>query len=373
MLNQAKVMHALNEVRSKLFIDLSTEINLARTAWQHAVADTLLLPKLLRVSSDLLIPLWQGKLDETFKIDKVPLKYCVASVDGSQIYPDRHQGTSCFLINIGSVQLHYGTTQKGATLDSQPYVYAEHDGDFDATTDLVNCRRQELELDAGFTLSQKVKAENEDLPLAFLFDGSLIFWHLQAKDPEVKNHFLDRYIAKLEQFYQQQLLMAGYISLPKSKELVNILRLVLCNFNLTDCPQADKLDHIVDTSIVKFFVQPHHYTGVFANRSPITQYYPDHLKPYFLYADFGHEIGRIEMPAWIATNQELVEQVVAILYDQSIKGYGYPIALAEAHEQAVVKGPDRDFFYHIVQKLGMEERKTISISQKSSKKRRIGV
>jgi NurA domain len=238
---------------------------------------------------------------------------------------------------------------------------------------LVNCRRQELELDAGFTLSQKVKAENEDLPLAFLFDGSLIFWHLQAKDPEVKNHFLDRYIAKLEQFYQQQLLMAGYISLPKSKELVNILRLVLCNFNLTDCPQADKLDHIVDTSIVKFFVQPHHYTGVFANRSPITQYYPDHLKPYFLYADFGHEIGRIEMPAWIATNQELVEQVVAILYDQSIKGYGYPIALAEAHEQAVVKGPDRDFFYHIVQKLGMEERKTISISQKSSKKRRIGV
>ncbi len=373
MLDRAKVMQALHEVRSKLFLDLSAELSLARSVWQQASADPFLLQKIQKLSTELLVPLWQGALDQSYQISKPPTTYCAASVDGSQIYPDRHQGTSCFLINIGSVQLMYGTTQKGAQLDCKPYVFAEHDGDFDISTDLVNCRRQEFELQAGFELSKKVKEELDGVPFVFLFDGSLIFWHLQAKDPEIKNYFLDRYIALLEQFYQMHIPLAGYISLPKSKELVNILRLVLCNFERADCEQADKLDHIVDASVVKFFLSTNEYSGVFANRSPITKFYPDHLKPYFVYADFGHEIARIEMPAWIARDKTLVEQLMALIYDQVCKGYGYPIALAEAHEQAVVKGPDREFFYHLIQKFSIEENKKISISQKSSKKRRIGV
>jgi len=49
-------------------------------------------------------------------------------------------------------------------------------------------------------------------------------------------------------------------------------------------------------------------------------------------------------------------------------GGGYPVALAEAHEQAVVKGPDREFFYHFLQKMGMERSHAQSISRKSLRK-----
>jgi hypothetical protein len=47
--------------------------------------------------------------------------------------------------------------------------------------------------------------------------------------------------------------------------------------------------------------------------------------------------------------------------------------LAEAHEQAVVKGPDRELFYQLVNKLGIEQKQRIFCSQKSIKKRRMGI
>jgi hypothetical protein len=47
--------------------------------------------------------------------------------------------------------------------------------------------------------------------------------------------------------------------------------------------------------------------------------------------------------------------------------------LTEAHEQAVVKGADREFFYHFLQKMGMERNHAQIISRKSLKKRSIGI
>ena len=81
----------------------------------------------------------------------------------------------------------------------------------------------------------------------------------------------------------------------------------------------------------------------------------------------------MEIPAWIARDQELLDRISRLLLDQAHKGNGYPVVLAEAHEQAVVKGPDRDFFYHLIQKLGIEKQRRITISPKSLKKRGIGI
>ena len=46
---------------------------------------------------------------------------------------------------------------------------------------------------------------------------------------------------------------------------------------------------------------------------------------------------------------------------------------SDLHEQAVVKGPDREFFYHLIYKIGLESNKNLKASQKSIKKRGIGV
>jgi hypothetical protein len=66
----------------------------------------------------------------------------------------------------------------------------------------------------------------------------------------------------------------------------------------------------------------------------------------------------------------MVNFVASLVLDQCMKGLGYPIALAEAHEQAVVKGPDRDFFYHLIQKMSIEYNKQTFTSLKNQRKLR---
>lgn len=343
----------------------------AREIWQKIAHDETFYQKAQACKGQLLVPSWRGALEQLIELEPLTKNYRVFSVDGSQIYPDRHQGISCYLINIGSVALSYGLGGKGAVLESQPFLYAQETDidDFGVNDELVNCRRQELELIHGLELCKK--QGTKDAPFLFFVDGSLIFWHLQGKEVEVKNYFLRSYLQTLEQFYQQDIPLAGYISLPHSKELVNLLRLALCNFNTAECPEFALFDALYDSSVASFFLKPGTRSGVFENQSPITVVYPKHLKPHFFYLHTGTEIARMEIPAWLAHDDARIDLLARMALDQAHKGQGYPVALAEAHEQAVVKGVDRDFFYQALAKTGLQRSKNISISQKSFKKRSV--
>jgi len=369
-------MHALEGVTEQLFVDNSDAHDLAHILWQKICADPTFRYKAQESQAPWPLPTWHGKLDEVISIAPISHNYHVLSVDGSQIYPDRHQGLSCFLINVGSVVLHYGAYQKAVQFDSVPRVFTGDEKEMYeiAPHDLVNCRRQEMELDAGFALSVLVnKTYPDDAPRVLLFDGSLIFWHLEAKDDTLRTLFLHKYLATLHGLYQEQMPMAGYISLPKSRELVNLLRLALCDFDTSDTEKLQLLDGVVDATVASFFLQPYTRTIVFQNHSRINQYYPEPLKPYFFYVHVGNEIGRVEVPAWIAQDAPLVNMIARVIIDQCTKGRGYPVVLAEAHEQAVVKGPDREFFYHLLYKIGIEHKQRIMLSQKVIKKRGIGI
>ena len=75
----------------------------------------------------------------------------------------------------------------------------------------------------------------------------------------------------------------------------------------------------------------------------------------------------------VETLKNQLTTLLQIILDQSTKGRGYPVCIAEAHEQAVVKGPDREFFYHCIQKMGIEQKRHLAFSQKTLKKRGIGI
>lgn len=380
MLNRALLLKELELVSHKLFVDLSDEYSLAQASWQRIVSDPLFAYKLKEITPEFLIPEWNEKLDTIYRVNPQKNPYTVLASDGSQVYPDRHQGTSCFLVNIGTVELHYGsTTHKPVRLHSTPYIYPEEsdalsDQEFAISADLVNCRREELEFKDALRESKRIKSQlPPGHPFAFLFDGSLIFWHLESKDQAMKDYFLNAYVALLHQFYQEQIVCAGYISLPKNKELVNLIRVELCNFVLEGCTQLSAVDHIIDTTVCQFFLEPYSRSTLFKSSAKISKYYPPHLMPYFFYLHVGHEIARIEIPAWIAQKEQLIEMLCSIILDQTIKGNGYPVALAESHEQAVIKGPDRDFFYHLITKFGIEQQQRMKLSQKSLKKRGISI
>src|SRR5439155_8963138 len=67
------------------------------------------------------------QLDAAIPVAQQCPSYLVFAVDGSQIYPDRHQGLSCFVINIGSVVLSYGALQQSVQLRSFPYLFTGYD------------------------------------------------------------------------------------------------------------------------------------------------------------------------------------------------------------------------------------------------------
>lgn len=373
MLNRARLVQELAQVSQHLFQDNSSHVYEAYAIWQKISKDPTLQYKVREAKSPWLVPTWQGNLSDVTDIEPSSA-YAVMAIDGSQIYPDRHQQAGCYLINIGAVQLCYGIDGKSIFFDSVPYVFSfTDDKETEFNTEYVNCKREELELAKAYDYGLQMKQALPEHHSAILLDGSLIFWHLEGKEEELKQQFVTRYCDTLEQFYKHNILVASYISFARSKELINLVRLALCEFDPSKKDISKSVERIVDPQLAYCFLKPHQRTTIFYNHASIVNLYPAHLRPCFFYLHVGHEIARIELPAWIAQDEATVNLLASMILDQAIKGRGYPVCLAEAHEQAVVKGPDREFFYHLLQRVGVEQKQQYITSQKSLKKRGIGI
>lgn len=380
-------MKELYERSSELFADASYESELARAVWDVVSEDAHLYSTIVAATSEHTIAQWCGLLATT-----IPLKqskhYTAVAIDGSQIYPDRHQGTSCFLINMGTASLGYDQTNTAATFCSEPTVFLGNeyeDYQMHISPDVVNLIREEMELKTAVSFVQEKSCS------VIFFDGPLTFWFLDNKEQEVKNYFFSSYIASLWQLYDKRIPSIGYISMPRSKDIASILRTSISLLEHYQSSTEVKYDimraigsatdeykekitkRLLDTTICRWFLKPYERTTLFCSNSSICEQYPKEIKPYFFYMHVGSEIVRIEISAWLAHDADLLHFVCGVIIDQSAKGLGYPVCLAEAHEQAVIKGPDRDFFYHMLAKIGIAHKKRFAASYKSMKKRAISI
>jgi len=82
------------------------------------------------------------------------------------------------------------------------------------------------------------------------------------------------------------------------------------------------------------------------------------------------EVARLEFPSWVVEDVQLLKTALSLTLAQVIKGFGYPVALAEAHNQAVVRGGDRSRFFALLEqqmiKAGLQN---IGTSYKEARKR----
>ena len=374
MLDRTKVLHELQAVSDKLFLDLSSHIDGLYQHWITMTEDRLLCAK-SQAAQGLGLPTWQGLINAAYTVEAYTEPYQVLSIDGSQIYPDKHQGTSCFLINIGGVMLQYGHARGNSLLWSEPFVFVEQEFDDEVgrALDVVNGKREEFEFKVGLEHCLRLKNEHPDLPLIFLFDGSLVFWHLQGKDPQLKDYFLERYTYFLEQFYKHDILIAGYLSLSKGKDLAHLVQASINNFSSISSTKTEQFKYSTDGLITRFFLEPGMRSTVFKSHAPITEGSKLELHPHFFYYDTGYEIARIEIPGYMAIDEKKINILASLIKNQVEKGHGYPIAIAEAHGQAVVTSADREMFYQMVTHLGIDQKRKIVPSQKSIKKRRMTV
>lgn len=390
MLDRLKLATSLERIAPQLFPNLQDTTALAAELWQTLGADVAFASRAAAAQSSFLVPAWRGNLADRVAVQElVNSPYTVVAVDGSQIYPDRHlAGAGCFLINTGGVVIRYGDGNASSRADffSTPKVWLTEevrqlDDQFGAAQELVDLLREQAELETAVSKAEEVIVAQGQRPVVFI-DGTMIFWILESKAPEVKSYFLTRYLASLEQLYKLRVPSVALISLPKSRELVSLLKLGLCRFMVANCIPCHStyttfpckaVEQLIDAHVARTFLRRHERTTVFVNTSQISSEYPVHLRTHFCYLDVGQEIVRLELPAWVVDDQAAFDHVCQVVLDQSIKGGGYPVCLAEAHEQAVVKGPDREFFYHLIHKIGYDQNRQVTASQKSIKKRGIGV
>ena len=310
-----------------------------------------------------------------FNAHEFPQDYYVVSTDGSHIDVDRHMPANCYLINIGSCILKYGNNSF-ATLNSIPNLYAEYqdliisDRENQSKSVLVrgailSAKRMLEELKA---LTKLVKEIDNDIPILALMDGSLIMLDLigQTHPEFVKKELVQHgFVELLDKIHElskrKKLLLASYISLPKSAEVINSLRVSNCSFNEIHCDLNcskiipgnrscdDTSNQIIDREVFSEYLSPGQRSGTFQIDIDLVNDYYLENQIHFFYLNTGHEIARIEIPQWIEEREELLNLTHSLILNQCKLGHGYPVSLMEAHEQAVITSSDRNHFVRMVE------------------------
>jgi hypothetical protein len=369
---QKRLQYALEVVGSEAIDleDLKKKIADSKTTW--LVADLV------------------DRLASRYEAPPAPGEFTVMATDGSHIDVDRHRSMRCYLINIGSVTLNYGETP-GAALESFPRLYSD-DEDLVIMPTGARGREQPIE---GTLLGIK-RAVEECRQLAelaaeqppgsnslALLDGSLILWGLEAYPEFVTEALLDKgFLSYMEEIRKlnrdRKAAVASYISFPRSTDVVNVLRVAICPHEPADCDrfcppgktrECDEVAGVRDRDLFLNLLEPGERSALFISPSKIVkEHYGEHWV-YFFYLRVDEEIARIEIPRWVAEDENLINLVHALVLDQCRRGQGYPVALAEAHEQAVVTAANKEEFWQLVESLCLEEKMPTLTSAKSFSKR----
>jgi hypothetical protein len=295
-----------------------------------------------------------------------PLVHTVLATDGSQIAPSHHEIAYCYLINVGRVTLHYGQNRH-PLLDSLPeLVYRAEDLYISRqwgirTDEWMSYRRTVSEAVGLAELAAEMQTLDsaQDCPCLAMVDGSLIHWFLETLPAEARDRILTPILEAWQQLQQAQIPLVGYISAARSGETLNFLRLQTCPYSTPDClthcaNQVDQapcqlLNPLRDTALWAIQLEPGQRSPLWKSSAKILEYYGSQAI-YFCYVHAGSEIARVEFPAWVANDSVLLDQALSSTLTQVQKGYGYPVALAEAHNQAVVRGGDRARFFALLER-----------------------
>jgi len=176
----------------------------------------------------------------------------------------------------------------------------------------------------------------------------------------------------------RKLALASYISFPRSTDVVNVLRVAICPHQPPDCDRCcppgkerdcEAVAGVRDRDLFLSLLESGERSALFISPSRIVrEHYGEH-RVYFFYVKLDDEVARIEIPQWVAENENLLNLTHSLILDQCRRGHGYPVVLSEAHEQAVVTGFDRENFWELVESSMVAEHMPSLGSAKSLSKR----
>ncbi|MEL7495099.1 MAG: DNA double-strand break repair nuclease NurA [Cyanobacteria bacterium J06554_11] len=321
-------------------------------------------------------------LDTKITLSTAPEAHTAVSSDGSQISPSHHEIAYCYLLNISRVVIHYGQSRY-PLLDSIPEViyrpedlYASRQWGI-RTEEWMGYKRTAAE--AVMLASTALSHRESGIPTLAMTDGSLIYWFLEQVPATARDEILLPILESWGQLQAARIPVMGYISASRSGEALNFLRLQACPYESPDClthcednrsqTPCQTFSPLRDVTLWATSLSPGERGPLWKSSADILSCYGDHTV-YFCYVHVGAEVARVEFPQWVVEDSELLDSALSLMLTQVQKGFGYPVALAEAHNQAVVRGGDRTRFFTLLeQQMIRAGLKNVGTSFKEARKR----
>lgn len=280
-------------------------------------------------------------LDTSIPVASTAPPPALLAVDGSQIVPDRHEEILFGLINVGAVVFVPGSgaaptvsTETQLLLGEQLY---EGGGQLMSEGDLA-LRRDAAE---RANLLQHNLAPRS----IALTDGPLELWG--PKDPSDHKAFdraLGEYVEELRELQRRGLTLAGYVDKPGADLAIRMLEVGQAATHAR--PAQERATRVLrgasDLWLFGSLLGTGCRSAVFELVSSSRSRYSGDLALHFFYLNAGDEIhpviARVEIPKWVADDQDRLRNLHATLREQCghLGARPYPYILHRAHETARV-------------------------------------
>ena len=265
----------------------------------------------------------------------------ILAADGSQINPDPHDTVLYGLVNIGVFRMQPGSGLAPQEITRSTLIYGDelYAGGSTLSEDLVALLRDVQERRMLAELSG-----SETAPVITLTDGPLELFHEPRHDRQFKEYF-DQYLNALSDLALNNVITAGYVSRPRADLVVKLLSLV--QKDSASETESDGVTGLTDTGLFSSLLTPGERSAIFRMQSRSSADYPDRKALHFFYLNAGtaqqQAFARVEIPLWVAEDQNAVSTLHAVLVEQARSNptAPYPYPLLRAHEIAVVKLPER--------------------------------
>jgi hypothetical protein len=403
-------MHGLAESVVQTARETAEKRKLARAQVEAARSMGVLRQAVADAGENMALPRANGDVGQVFPAPRSG-DYTVIATDGSQVAPDYHHIAPWYVVNAGCAVFRYGTPpgRERCRLSSHPVLKpprrpgmdpdgAPSDADALSAANTLPVQLEVERLKAELLLAvELLKTECDPGRTVLLLDGPLVQWRMlhEVRSKGDRDELIRIFGDLLRRARKTDTPVAGFISRSRAVEWVTLLRFSCCpdvpthGWLCSDCagsflkPQAvpnRKAHHLAleglrDLDVARMLLQgqtPGARTEIIELQSETWKKISGGSSTAgFFYVDTGSEIARVELPSWVWERRELLQRLHAVIWDQCEAGGGYPMVLSEAHEAAVVRGPDREAFYTLIERVlterGVHEAMT---SAKALSKRR---
>jgi hypothetical protein len=306
------------------------------------------------------------------------------AADGSQILPGREISLPVAAVQVAWFENPHTRDGLGYRKEWDfslvtPKELLETESVAATAADLVGLRRVEKELEAVRAFLKRRagwQERGERVPVAF-FDGTLLLSTSRVRGETLK--FPNAYIAAIAETVklsrETRVPLVGYIDQSYARDIARMIDVIAKRRMQTPTVFDAQIFSASDADAAPLFARWGD-RSVFCEclREGLTEEFRDEAgEPLvgFLYLQTtapGSVPARLDIPAWVADEEGLIDDVVDAVRAECVVGNGYPYALETADEAAVITLRDREQFLRAVQDFAQVNDLPFRVSRKAVSK-----